>query len=116
VPSDRALPRSSMTEKGTISPPCHPWADQYEQSRTIPWNLKNCCTCSFLRAIPVTPLLGARLYGYTIYATRGSETGSQTVMRAINMTHAMTFTSQLCVFIQSRTWGMSRCARLWNNR
>jgi hypothetical protein len=32
------------------------------------------------------------------------------------MPQVMMFSSQLCVFIQSRTFGMSRCARLWNSR
>jgi hypothetical protein len=33
----------------------------------------------------------------------------------MNTTQTMMFTSQLLVFIQSRTLGMSCCARLWNS-
>ena len=43
---------------------------------------------------------------------RSPEKDSQKRMSTMNMTQAIMFTSQLWVFIHSRTWGMSRCARL----
>jgi hypothetical protein len=37
-------------------------------------------------------------------------------MNAINTPQVTMFRSELYVFIQSRTFGMSHCARLWNSR
>jgi hypothetical protein len=37
-------------------------------------------------------------------------------MSKMNTAQTMMLTSQLFVFIQSRTLGMSRWARLWNSR
>jgi hypothetical protein len=53
---------------------------------------------------------------YYVENVRVLGTGYPKRMSTMNTTQTMMFTSQLFAFIQSRTFGMSRCARLWNSR